>query len=183
MNGGDPGATDQHRGLAEELRALLDVLIDRSEPLLDRMAGNPAADGIPPTCDWCPLCAALAVLRGDRSELAVRGGEHAAGLLAQLRMAIAEEHPAGHRRHPTERAGSAAASREGGTGRVQHIAIRRAEPDTAAVPPPTAPVPPERAPEAPQQQPDEERPVEGTAGEQRGKVQRIEVRRPEKGPR
>ncbi|MGH3437890.1 MAG: hypothetical protein ACRDRN_15660 [Sciscionella sp.] len=183
MNGSDPGGTQQHSGLAEELRALLDVLIDRGEPLIDRMAGNPEADGLPQACDWCPLCAALAVLHGDRSELAVRAGEHAAGLLAQLRTAIAEEHPAGHRRHPAEPPGSAGANRDGGTGRVQHIAVRRAEPDSAAVLPPTAPLPPELEPEAPGQQAAEARPVEGTAGERRGKVQRIEVRRPEKGSR
>jgi hypothetical protein len=80
--------------LAEELRLLLDLLADRLQPWLDRMAAehqeHEAAGQRPVSCDWCPFCAGLAVLRGERPELAVRAAEHAAGLLAVLRAVLAE---------------------------------------------------------------------------------------------
>ncbi|WP_433270101.1 hypothetical protein ACQPZF_08820 [Actinosynnema sp. CS-041913] len=75
--------------LAEELRLLLDAAADRAQPWLHRLA---AADGghDSRTCGWCPLCNAMALVSGDRSELAARAAEHAAGLIAVLRAAFAE---------------------------------------------------------------------------------------------
>lgn len=78
--------------LAEELRLLLDAAAERAQPWLHRMA---AEDGEHDTgtCGWCPLCNAVALARGDRSELAAKAAEHVAGLIAVLRAALAEPTP------------------------------------------------------------------------------------------
>ncbi|HEX5403019.1 MAG TPA: hypothetical protein VFX16_12035 [Pseudonocardiaceae bacterium] len=105
--------------LAEELRLLLDALAERAEPMLNRLAAAPTGDRAehtPATCGWCPLCAGMAVLRGERPELAVRAAEHAAGLLTVLRAALAEHAPA-----------EAAPSSPEPADRVQHITVQRRE--------------------------------------------------------
>ncbi|GAA3437785.1 hypothetical protein GCM10018954_073990 [Kutzneria kofuensis] len=76
--------------IAEELRLLIDALAEKAEPYLQRIVAD-SADHEPTTCDWCPVCAVAAVLRGERSELAARAAEHAAGLLTVLRMAVQQE--------------------------------------------------------------------------------------------
>lgn len=102
--------------LAEELRLLLDALAERAQPMLNRLAAtDPEAEHTPATCGWCPVCAGLAVLRGERPELAVRAAEHAAGLIAVLRSALAERAPA-----PTASTSSSPAP-----DRVQHITVQR----------------------------------------------------------
>lgn len=95
--------------LAEELRLLLDALAERAEPMLNRLATASEGDHTPATCGWCPLCAGVAVLRGERPELAAKAAEHAAGLLAVLRAALAE-HP---QREQSQQE------------RVQHITVHR----------------------------------------------------------
>lgn len=101
--------------LAEELRLLLDALAERAQPLVNRWAAA-AEDGehTPATCGWCPLCAGIAMVRGERPELAVKAAEHAAGLLAVLRTALVPE--------PVP---DPAPSDE----RVQHITLRRRDGD------------------------------------------------------
>lgn len=99
--------------LAEELRLLLDALAERAQPMLNRLATAPGDEHAPATCGWCPLCAGIAMLRGDRPELAVKAAEHAAGLLDVLRTALAERAPA-----------TDEPSREH---RVQHITVQRRE--------------------------------------------------------
>jgi hypothetical protein len=97
--------------LAEELRLLLDALAERAQPVLNRLAAtDDDAEHTPATCGWCPVCAGMALLRGERPELAVRAAEHAAGLLAVLRSALVP---------PT------ASSPEPADNRVQHITVRR----------------------------------------------------------
>jgi hypothetical protein len=111
------GATDEQplpgARLAEELRLLLDALAERAEPMLNRLATAPADEHTPATCGWCPVCAGIAVLRGERPELAVRAAEHAAGLLGVLRAALAERQPTEPDPPESEQA------------KVQHIAVRR----------------------------------------------------------
>jgi hypothetical protein len=118
--------------LAEELRLLLGVLAERAEPWLNRLATAP--DGLsehtPATCGWCPLCAGLAVIRGERPELAVRAAEHASGLLAVLRASLADRDTTGPSAKPeaapeTEPTPGPEPEPEPGSGRVQRIAIRR----------------------------------------------------------
>jgi len=103
--------------LAEELRLLLDALAERAQPMLNRLATpDPDAEHTPATCGWCPVCAGMALLRGERPELAVRAAEHAAGLLAVLRTALAERAPAPTATEPTP---------PPPVDRVQHITVRR----------------------------------------------------------
>ncbi|HEY3611400.1 MAG TPA: hypothetical protein VGL06_28160 [Pseudonocardiaceae bacterium] len=102
--------------LAEELRLLLDALAERAQPWLNRLATEPDAEHSPTTCGWCPVCAGMAVLRGERPELAVRAAEHAAGLVAVLRSALA--HPERAQPEPPRPAGST-------DDRVEHITVRR----------------------------------------------------------
>ncbi|WP_447006353.1 hypothetical protein ACRAKI_07715 [Saccharothrix isguenensis] len=77
--------------LAEELRLLLDAAAERAQPWLHRVAAEGEHDDR--TCGWCPLCNAVALARGDRSELAAKAAEHVAGLIAVLRAALAEPVP------------------------------------------------------------------------------------------
>jgi hypothetical protein len=106
--------------IAEEFKLLLGVLADRAEPWLTKLATTPdGAEHTPATCGWCPLCAGMAVLRGDRPELAVRAAEHASGLLAVLRASLAERPPAAPESEPE------AEEPQPEPERVQKIAIRR----------------------------------------------------------
>jgi hypothetical protein len=85
--------------VAEELRSLLDTIAASAEPLLQKVGTNGKQQPYPPTaaCNWCPLCASLALMRGQRPELAVRAAEHAAGLLAVFRAAMQEQDSPEHR--------------------------------------------------------------------------------------
>ncbi|MEU7481058.1 hypothetical protein AB0A63_34125 [Lentzea sp. NPDC042327] len=108
--------TENNGKLAEELRLLIDTAAERMQPWLQRVAE--AGDGAhaPETCGWCPVCNGVALLRGDRSELAAKAAEHAAGLVAVLRAALREPGtPA-----PAEPAEPADAGQ-----RVQHIKVVR----------------------------------------------------------
>ncbi|MFC6090410.1 hypothetical protein [Saccharothrix lopnurensis] len=102
--------------LAEELRLLLDAAAERAQPWLHRVAeqGGHDAGG----CGWCPLCNAVALVRGDRSELAAKAAEHVAGLIAVLRAALSE--PAA----PAREAGEPEPGHPAPP-RVQHIPVVR----------------------------------------------------------
>ncbi len=123
--------------LAEELRLLLGVLAERAEPWLNRLATAPegtapegAAQHSPATCGWCPLCAGIAMVRGERPELAVRAAEHASGLLAVLRASLTERPST---TEPTSPSAATPAPKDEDApvepgpeaGRVQRITIRR----------------------------------------------------------
>lgn len=122
------GCEDRHASLATELRAVLLLAAERLGPLLDR-----ARDGSAPadTCGVCPVCAVLALLRGERSEMAVRLADQAAGLLTVLRTALAEGDPSAWSTWSTWSAGSArpawapSAQQPGSERRVQHIPVDR----------------------------------------------------------
>lgn len=80
-----------HEALAEELRAHAAGVLNLLEPWINQVREAPPAPGeTPVTCASCPLCAIMALLRGERSEMAVRLAEQAAGLLTVLRAALAE---------------------------------------------------------------------------------------------
>ncbi|WP_434448379.1 hypothetical protein [Lentzea sp. E54] len=114
---------DNTGNLAEELRLLIDTAAERMQPWLQRVA-EASDDGAhtPETCGWCPLCNGVALLRGDRSELAAKAAEHAAGLVAVLRAALREPGAP-----PTAPAGEEPApeSDSGAGQRVQHIKVVR----------------------------------------------------------
>ena len=81
-----------HENLADELREYAGGALNLLEPLVDRIREQVPDESAPEpvVCASCPVCALITVLRGGRSELAVRLAEHAAGLLAVLRAALEE---------------------------------------------------------------------------------------------
>jgi hypothetical protein len=70
--------------LVEELRLLLDAVAERAGPWLDRAAASGT------NCGWCPVCAVVALVKGEPNQLAARGLEHAADLVALLRAVLAD---------------------------------------------------------------------------------------------
>jgi hypothetical protein len=88
-------APHEHGDAAEEVRLLGIALLDRLQPGVQGLlaalregaaAAQPAEQ--PVACGWCPLCSAIALLRGERPELAARIAEHADGLLMALRAVL-----------------------------------------------------------------------------------------------
>jgi hypothetical protein len=80
-----------HGSLAEELRTYAGGALDALEPLVDRIRQQPPSAGPEPaSCAACPVCALITVLRGGRSELAVRLADQVAELLGVLRTAMEE---------------------------------------------------------------------------------------------
>ncbi|MBB4904809.1 hypothetical protein [Actinophytocola algeriensis] len=110
--------------LVEELRLLADAVADRAGPWLDRVAADEAhgAGESGTRCGWCPLCAAVAVVRGDPNELATRGLDAAADLVALLRAVLADRWEPGVSHMPGFTPSEPSSS---GSVRVQHIPVRR----------------------------------------------------------
>lgn len=120
----DPGSR-----LVEELRLLADAVADRAGPWLDRVAAD-GMDESGATCTWCPLCAAVAVVRGEPNELAARGLDAAADLVALLRAVLADRWEPGAPHMPgftpSGPSSSGAGSGPGaGSVKVQPIPVRR----------------------------------------------------------
>lgn len=106
--------------LVEELTLLLDAVADRAGPWLDRAAASGA------DCGWCPVCAVVALVRGEPNQLAARGLDHAADLVALLRAVLADRWDPADEPHmpgftPAE------PRPQGDRPRVQRIPVRRAE--------------------------------------------------------
>ncbi|WP_277068248.1 hypothetical protein [Saccharomonospora viridis] len=129
--------------LADEIRLLVDLVVERAKPWLDSVleaghghghtdtgteadtptgAAGTGAEG----SQWCPLCAVVAVFRGERVDVAARIVEHVTQLLALLRAVLADRwapedgihmpgfRPAPNSQRPEERR----------DGRVQHVTVR-----------------------------------------------------------
>jgi phytoene/squalene synthetase len=111
MNASDE---DPRAKVKEEFRLLLDAVADKAEPWLQRLRDS--EEHVPGTCDWCPVCAVAAVLRGEHSELAAKAAEHAVGLLAVLRAAV---------RQPAAPQPAAQPQPAGQPPRVQKIVVQR----------------------------------------------------------
>jgi hypothetical protein len=101
--------------LVEELRLLVEAVAERAGPWLDRAAAEPS-DG---SCSWCPVCAAVALLRGEPNALAGRGLDGAADLVALLRAVLADRWEPGVSHKP------GFTPDEKPSARVQHIPVRR----------------------------------------------------------
>lgn len=76
--------TRKHDQLVEELRLLLDALAGKAEEYLRGCA--PRTEAEERGCGWCPLCAAVALVRGHRPEL----NDQLLGIVQLLRQAMAE---------------------------------------------------------------------------------------------
>jgi hypothetical protein len=118
--------------LVEEVRLLLDAVADRAGPWLDRVAVSSheehadLLDGEPEP-GWCPLCAVLALIKGEPSELASRSLDRAADLVALLRAVLADRWEPGVPHMPGFRPAARPARQRqpGPSPRVQRIPVRR----------------------------------------------------------
>ncbi len=120
---------DAHGDVPTEVRALAAMLAEALEPWAQRLRDAAAdRDGHPgsavsSTCTWCPVCAVVGLVQGQRPELAARLAEHGVGLLTALRELLAEHTaPAGDR----EPAAGANGSGDGGRSGAQHVPVWRA---------------------------------------------------------
>lgn len=111
------GREANHDKLVEELRGLLEAIAERAEDYL-RDCRPDGSDG----CGWCPVCAAVALVRGQRPEVAARLTEHVAGLVQALRQVLAEQAAEPAAEEPHEET-----DEEQETGKVQRISVRRVD--------------------------------------------------------
>lgn len=117
--------------LAEEIRLLAEMVVEKAAPWLEGVvaAGHGDPDQAKPdgsACGWCPLCAIVAVVRGERPEFAAKLLEQLAQLVALLRAVLADRwepdegvHMPGFRPAPRPPADASVSVR------VQHITVRR----------------------------------------------------------
>ncbi|WP_442788359.1 hypothetical protein [Amycolatopsis sp. NBC_01286] len=107
------------------------MVVEKAAPWLEGVvaAGHGDPDQAKPeasACGWCPLCAIVAVVRGERPEFAARLLEQLAQLVALLRAVLADRwepdegvHMPGFRPAPRPPADATTSAR------VQHITVRR----------------------------------------------------------
>jgi hypothetical protein len=126
--------------LTDELRLLVDLVLERAQPWLDSVvgAGHGTAGTSAETAegdadcggrDRCPLCLVVALCRGERSDVAARVLEQATQVVALLRAVLADRwepeqgvHMPGFRPQPRPEPDERRARR------VQHVTVRpRAE--------------------------------------------------------
>lgn len=74
----------EHDRLLEELRLLLDALAGKAEEYLRGCEQEPEQGET--GCGWCPLCAAMALARGQRPEL----NDQLLGIVQLLRQALVD---------------------------------------------------------------------------------------------
>lgn len=101
--------------LADELTRLLGAVHDWTRENL------PAAPEGTITCDWCPLCQFVAVLRGDRPDVTERVAEAGTAMASAVR-ALLDATTSGQQRAADEAAGP----------RVERIDLDEPATDTAA---------------------------------------------------
>jgi hypothetical protein len=78
----------QHGELAEELRLLIETVLERMEPALRRASTGEGTQEWA-SCSWCPLCAAVALIRGEHHEVVASLAEHGTAMVTVLREAMA----------------------------------------------------------------------------------------------
>jgi hypothetical protein len=99
---GEPPRGVAREAVVEELRALGLLALDRLDPLVGRLNESVSTErddrGEPHTehrCTACPVCAAFADVRADHADAVAQVARHAAGLLAALRVVLAQEDAGG----------------------------------------------------------------------------------------
>lgn len=123
----------QAASLAEEIRLLVEMVVERAAPWLEGIIsaghGSSSAESGESGCGWCPLCAIVGVVRGERPEFAARLIEQATQVIALLRAVLADRwepeagvHMPGFQPQP----------REPKSERVQHIPVQWQESREAA---------------------------------------------------
>ncbi|HEY6422644.1 MAG TPA: hypothetical protein VIY28_05210 [Pseudonocardiaceae bacterium] len=118
-----------HARVAPELRSAAELVAQWLQPWLERMAQSDVAGQPGPAgsaCAWCPVCALIAALRGERPELTGRLAEHVAGLLAVARELLTPpgERVAGEHTQDVDSSRRAPSRRVS----VQHVTVRPAAP-------------------------------------------------------
>jgi hypothetical protein len=73
--------------LAEELRLLAEVVLERVEPMLRRASADGRAEW--GGCSWCPVCAAAALARGEHHDVVAALAGHGTAIVTVLREALA----------------------------------------------------------------------------------------------
>ncbi|MGH3760678.1 hypothetical protein [Actinophytocola sp.] len=119
MTGSEPGTR-----LVEELRLLLDAVAERAGPWLDRVSAADSAERSGASCR-CPVCAVVALVRGEPNELAAQSLDRAADLVALLRAVLADRWQPGVPHMPGFTPPPRSAARPGERPRVQRIPVRR----------------------------------------------------------
>lgn len=77
-----------HPKFGDELKLLLETVLERVEPALRRAAAG--AEKEPwGSCDWCPACAAAALLRGEHHDVLGTLADHGTAVVIVLREALA----------------------------------------------------------------------------------------------
>ncbi|MFI6028406.1 hypothetical protein [Amycolatopsis magusensis] len=131
----DAETTTGAHSLAEELRLLIELVVERAAPWLDGVVaaghdenatGHQEPSG---SCGWCPLCAVVSLARGERPEIAARVLEQAAQLVALLRAVLADRWAPEEGVHMPGYTPPRPEPPSGATGpaRVQHVPVRRRE--------------------------------------------------------
>lgn len=112
--------------LAEEIRLLVEMVVERAAPWLDGIvaSGHGAADRSATECGWCPLCAVVAVVRGERPEFAARLVEQLGQLVALLRAVLADRWDPEHGFHMPGFQPDPKPQPEPASTRVQHIPVQ-----------------------------------------------------------
>jgi hypothetical protein len=119
MTTSEPGSR-----LVEELRLLIDAVAERAGPWLDRVAVSTHDEHAGLVGGWCPVCALVALIKGEPSELAARSLDRAADLVALLRAVLADRWEPGVPHMPGFKP---APKPEPPSQRVQRIPVRRKE--------------------------------------------------------
>lgn len=82
----DLGDAETVRRAARELKMLARSIVDRLEPLVAQVADTQQSGPYPRTgCAWCPVCAMIALSRGENHELLGYIASHGASLLRFVR--------------------------------------------------------------------------------------------------
>ncbi|WP_245650627.1 hypothetical protein [Nocardia harenae] len=78
---------DELAEFAAELKLLAEAVLERVEPVLRRSAATGRADW--ESCSWCPVCAAAALVRGERHDVLAAIADHGTAIVTVLREALA----------------------------------------------------------------------------------------------
>lgn len=133
------GTTDGLARLAEEVRLLVEMVVEHALPWLEEalaaghgaaadeagQAGEHSAGTDGGSCQWCPLCAVVAMAAGHSPELVVRLSDQAAQVVALLRAVLADRWQPDDGVHMPGFRPDQQTAPERPSGRVQHIAVRR----------------------------------------------------------
>jgi hypothetical protein len=81
-------AKDDHANFGDELRLLAEALLEKVEPALRRAAVGANQEEWS-SCDWCPVCAVSALVRGEHHDLLGTLADHGTAVVIVLREALA----------------------------------------------------------------------------------------------